>query len=115
LDELTTTTTTDVAALLNGDIEHHEIRPRDAGLETSTLAQIKGGSADENAAAITRLLAGERGAFRDIVLLNATAALIIADKAKNLREGVAFAAEAIDTGRAKATLEKLAACSQGAA
>lgn len=115
LDELTITTSTDIAALQNGDIEHHEIRPRDAGLETSTLAQLKGGSADENAAAITHLLSGERGPFRDIVLLNAAAALIIADKVKNLREGVTVAADAIDAGRAKTTLEKLATCSREAA
>ncbi len=112
LDELTTTATTDVAALQDGTIEHHEIRPRDAGLETATLAQIRGGSAGENAAAITRLLAGEKSAFRDIVLLNASAALIIAGKAKNLLEGVALAAQSIDAGRAKATLEKLAKLSQ---
>lgn len=115
LDELTTTTHTVIAALHNGDIEHHEIRARDAGLEMSTLTQLKGGSASENAAAITRLLAREHGAFRDIVLLNAAAALIIADKATNLREGAAMAADAIDAGRAKATLEKLAACSRSAA
>jgi len=115
LDELTTTASTDIAALQNGDIEHHEIRPRDAGLEMSTLAQLKGGSASENAAAITRLLGGEHGPFRDIVLLNAAAALIIADKAKNLREGAAMAGDAIDAGHAKATLEKLAACSRTAA
>lgn len=115
LDELTTTTSTDIAALQNGNIEHHEIRPRDVGLETATLTQLKGGSARENAAAITALLGGERGPFRDIVVLNAAAALIIADKAKNLREGAALAGDAIDEGRAKATLEKLAACSQAAA
>ena len=103
-----------VAALANARIEHHEIRPRDAGLETATLAQLKGGSASENAAAINKLLGGERGAFRDIVLLNASAALIIADKAKNLRDGAALAAEAVDSGKAKATLANLAACSRAA-
>ena len=115
LDELTTTTHTDIAALTNGGIEHHEIRPRDAGLETATLAQLKGGSARENAAAITKLLDGERGPYRDIVLLNASAALIIADKAKNLRDGVALAAETSYSGKAKAVLGKLAALSRAAA
>jgi anthranilate phosphoribosyltransferase len=114
LDEMTTTTTTDIAALQNDVIEHHEIRPRDAGLETGSLAQIKGGDAKENAAAISRLLAGEKGPFRDIVLLNAAAALIIADKAKNLRDGVALAAGALDDGKAKDTLANLAACSRAA-
>jgi anthranilate phosphoribosyltransferase len=115
LDELTTTTITAIAAIADGGVEHHEIRPGDAGLTAGTLAQIKGGDATENAGAIMRLLAGEQGAFRDIVLLNAAAALIIAGKAKNLREGARLAAEAIDTGRAKAALTKLAACSQEAA
>jgi anthranilate phosphoribosyltransferase len=114
LDELTTTTHTDVAALENGAVEHHEIRPKDAGLATATLAQLKGGSAQENADAITRLLGGEQGAFRDIVLLNASAALIVAGKAKNLRDGAALAGETIDSGKAKATLADLAACSRAA-
>jgi anthranilate phosphoribosyltransferase len=114
LDELTTTTHTDVAALTAAGIEHHEIRPQDVGMEIATLAQLKGGSASENAAAITKLLDGERGAFRDIVLLNASAALIVADKAKNLRDGALVAAEAIDSGKAKATLARLADCSRAA-
>lgn len=114
LDELTTTTHTDVAALENGAVEHHEVRPQDAGLATATLAQLKGGTAQENADAITRLLGGEQGAFRDIVLLNASAALIIAGKAKNLRDGAALAGETIDSGNAKATLANLAACSRDA-
>ncbi|HVP85790.1 MAG TPA: anthranilate phosphoribosyltransferase [Rhizomicrobium sp.] len=114
LDELTTTTHTDVAALENGAVEHHEVRPQDAGLAAATLAQLEGGTAQENAGAITRLLSGEHGAFRDIVLLNASAALIIAGKAKNLREGAALAGETIDSGKAKATLANLAACSRAA-
>ncbi len=112
LDELTTTASTHVAALQDGKITRHEIRPRDAGVEMATLAQLKGGNARENANAIHRLLGGEHSAFRDIVLLNAAAALIIADKARNLREGAVVAGQAIDSGKAKATLEKLVACSQ---
>lgn len=112
LDELTTTTFTDVAALEDGTIERHQVRPRDAGLETATLDQLKGGTPGENARAIQALLAGEKGPFRDIVLLNASAALIIAGRTRNLREGVAMAAESIDSGKAKVALEKLIACSQ---
>jgi len=114
LDEMTTTTHTDVAALENGAVEHHEVRPQDVGLAVATLAQIKGGSAEENAEAITRLLGGERGAYRDIVLLNASAALIIAGKAKNLRDGAGMAGKTIDSGKAKATLADLVACSRTA-
>ncbi len=112
LDELTTTTHTDVAALEDGAIERHEVRPQDAGLETAKLAQLKGGSARENADAIVRVLGGERGAFHDIVLLNASAALIIAGKARNLREGAGIATETIHSGRAKEALANLVACSR---
>jgi len=114
MDEITITTSTSIAALHNGEIERHEIRPRDAGLETATLADIQGGAAEENAAALTRLLNGEKGAYRDIVLLNASAALIVAGKAKNLREGVTQAGDALDTGAAKTVLSNLISCSRAA-
>lgn len=111
---MTITTSTSIAALHKGEIEHHEIRPRDAGLETATLADIQGGAAEENAAALTALLNGSKGPYRDIVLLNASAALIIADKAKNLREGVAMAGDALDSGAAKTVLSNLISCSRAA-
>ncbi|HTO39920.1 MAG TPA: anthranilate phosphoribosyltransferase [Rhizomicrobium sp.] len=114
MDEMTITTSTSIAALHNGEIEHHQIRPRDAGLETATLADIKGGAAEENAAALTRLLNGEKGPYRDIVLLNASAALIVADKAINLRDGVKLAADALDSSGAKTTLSNLVSCSRAA-
>ena len=114
LDEMTTTGTTHVAVLENGNVTVHEIAPEDAGLPRTTLAALKGGEPVENAAALRALLDGAKGAYRDIVLLNAAAALIVAGNATELTAGVARAADAIDSGRARAALAKLIAVSQGA-
>lgn len=108
-DEITTTGPTQVAELKDGTVRRFEITPEQAGLPRSTLADLKGGSPAENAAAIMALFGGKPGAFRDIVLLNAAAALIIAGKVGDLRQGVAAAAQAIDSGQAMATLSKLIA------
>ena len=106
LDEMSTTGATRIAMLENGRVTVEVIGPEDAGIETSTLAALKGGTAEENARAIRELFAGVRTPFRDIVLLNAAAALIVADEASTLREGVARASEAIDKGGAAAALEQ---------
>lgn len=113
LDELSISGPTHVAVLENGRIETMMVTPEDAGLPLHPLQAVKGGEAPENAAALTRLLGGETGAYRDIVLLNAAAALIVADKAHDLREGADIAAKAIDSGAAKAVLAKLVAVSNG--
>ncbi len=115
LDEMTTTGTTHVAILEHGKITTRDVTPEDAGLPRATLTAIKGGEPAENAAALRALLDGARNAYRDIVLLNAAAALIVADKVADLKAGVAFAANAIDSGCAKAALAKLVVVSQGAA
>jgi anthranilate phosphoribosyltransferase len=107
LDEITTTGTTFVAELRDGKVRSFEIAPEQAGLKRADLAQIKGGDAATNAAAIRAMLAGEPGAYRDIVLLNSAAALIVAGKAKTLKDGVKLAAAAIDGGKARAVLDKL--------
>ena len=107
LDELTTTTTSTVAALSKGRIRTFEVAPEDAGLARTKPAALKGGDARANAKAIEQLLEGKHGPFRDIVLLNAAAALVIAEKARNLKQGVALAADAIDTGGARTRLRKL--------
>ena len=107
LDELSISDVTHVAALDHGRIEVTKVAPEDAGLPRWPLLAVKGGEAKENAAALLRLLDGERGAYRDIVLLNAAAALIVADKAKDLRTGAGMATKAIDDGAAKRVLEKL--------
>jgi anthranilate phosphoribosyltransferase len=105
LDEMTTTAVTRVAVLDRGQVSLREIAPEDAGLKRSSLAALKGGTAEENARAIHDLFAGAKNAFRDIVLLNAGAALVVADKANTIAEGVALAGEAIDSGRAGNTLQ----------
>jgi anthranilate phosphoribosyltransferase len=109
LDELTTTGLTKVAELKSDAIKVFEVKPEDAGLKRATLAQLKGGDAQVNAAAIRQVLGGEPGPFRDIVLLNAAAALIVGGKAASLTEGVERAGRAIDTGAAAQALDKLVA------
>ena len=109
LDELTTTGTSLVAALEDGRVTTFEVKPEDAGLKRATLADIKGGEPAENAEQLTALLGGATGPLRVIVLLNAAAALIIAGKAKDLRAGVARAAEAIKDGSARQALDRLVA------
>jgi anthranilate phosphoribosyltransferase len=106
LDELSTTGPTRVAMLENGQVTVRDVVPEDAGLPRATLAALKGGTAEDNARAIRDLLGGAKSAFRDIVLLNSAAALVVAGGASNLRDGVARAADAIDTGRAATALEQ---------
>ena len=107
LDELTTTGPTYVAEYKDGDFREFEVVPEDAGLPRAQLADLIGGDAAANAKAIRRLLEGEPSAFRDIVILNAAAALIVGGKAATLQEAAAQAAEAIDSGAAKGRLELL--------
>lgn len=112
LDEITISTETKVSALENGEVHNFEVMPEKAGLLRAPLSEIKGGAPADNAAAILSTLGGARSAFREIVLLNAAAALMIADKCTTLREGADMAAEAIANGRAAQALEKLAAVSR---
>lgn len=105
-DELAISAASHVAELRDGKVHEFEIHPEEAGLPVHPFDSILGGTPQENAAALRALLAGERGAYRDAVLLNAAAALLVAGKATNLREGVEMAAESIDSGRAA---EKVAA------
>ena len=112
LDELTTTDITYVATLTDDVVTRSEIAPEDAGLARAGIADLKGGTPKENAAALLELLEGiGRPAYRDIVLLNAGAALIVAEKAKTISQGVALARQAIDSGRARTTLNQLVAAS----
>jgi len=107
LDELTTTTVSHVAALDAGKVSMFRISPRNAGVAEAKPEDLIGGDAVDNAAHIRAVLHGNRGPFRDIVLLNAGAALLVAGKAKTLRDGVALAAESIDKGKAHKVLESL--------
>lgn len=107
LDELTTTGITYVAELKNGHIREFEITPEQAGLKRATIEDIKGGDAEENARRLEALLDGTKDAYRDIVLLNAAAALIVAGKVSTLIDGVEMARKNIDNGNAKEVLDKL--------
>jgi len=107
LDELTTTGATDVAELRNGKVEVFEVTPADAGIAPAKLSDLKGGDSDHNAMAIRELLSGRKGPFRDIVLLNSAAALVVAGKASNLVDGVALASHSVESGAARRALEKL--------
>ncbi len=107
MDELTTTGPSQVAELKDGQVTTFDVAPEDAGLARASLDDLKGGDPDTNAAAIRELLDGKAGPYRDIVLLNAAGALIVADKAGDLKSGVALAAEAVDGGRGRAVLDRL--------
>jgi anthranilate phosphoribosyltransferase len=107
LDELTVAGENHVSALANGVVHDFTISPEDAGLPRAPIAAIKGGDAAHNAAALVAMLEGAPSAYRDTVLLNAAAALIVAGKAINLRDGVAQAAGAIASGAALYALETL--------
>ena len=109
LDELTTTGPSYVAALKDGKITEFEVTPEDAGLARVDAAALKGGDPAANAEAIRGLLAGDAGPYRDIVLLNAAASLIVAGKVDTLKDGAAMAAQSIDSGAARASLDRLVA------
>jgi anthranilate phosphoribosyltransferase len=107
MDELTTTTTSWAASLDNGKVSEIEIAPEDISVKRASLADLKGGDPEHNAEAIHKVLAGEKNAFRDIVVLNSAAAIMVAGKARDLKEGAALAVAAIDSGKAKDALETL--------
>ena len=112
LDELTTTTSSHVAGLDGARISEFKVEPEDIGVRRATLADLQGGDAKDNAAAIVGLLAGAHGPFRDIVLLNSGAALVVAGKAENLRAGAGLAANSIDSGAARQALARVVAASK---
>ncbi len=107
LDEIALSGPTQVVELAHGQFREFTITPEDAGLTRAPPEAIKGGEPAENAAALQALLAGAPGAYRDIVLLNAAAALVVADQATDLKAGVAKAARAVDTGAATLVLSRL--------
>ena len=113
LDELTTTGPSYVAELKDGAVTTFEVTPEDAGIERSIPDDLKGGDPDHNARALSAVLSGEPGPYRDVVLYNTAAALLIADKASDLKDGVAQASAAIDDGQAQKTLDLLVAITNG--
>jgi len=111
LDELTTTGISHVAELKDGKVTCFDISPEDVGLTRVDPAALKGGDPQENMAALRRVLDGEEGAYRDIVVLNAAAALVVAGKAATLFDGVKLAEDALTTGTARQALDALVAVS----
>jgi anthranilate phosphoribosyltransferase/anthranilate synthase/phosphoribosyltransferase len=107
LDELTLDGENRVVALKDGEISEFTLNAGDAGLQAAPHSAIRGGDAAENAAALRAMLGGEKGAYRDTILLNTAAALIVAGKTISLTQGVAMAAQAIDSGKASEVLDAL--------
>lgn len=114
LDEMTLTGSTRVSELKNGSVSTYDVSPADVGLTQVNTSDLAGGEADENAAMTMAILNGDAGPKRDIVLLNAAAAIVAGGKASDLAEGVQVAAEVIDSGKALEKLEGLKTVSQGA-
>jgi anthranilate phosphoribosyltransferase len=108
LDEMTTTGVTQVAALENGKVRTFEVTPEEVGLARVEPQALKGADAAHNAAALRAVLAGEKNAYRDIAILNAGGALVVAGRARSLAEGIEIAAHAVDNGSALSVLELLA-------
>ena len=113
MDEITTTGPTFVSELKNGKVRSFEISPADAGLPLAKAEELKGGMPAENARALRDVLSGSKNAYRDIVLFNSAASLLVAGKVGSLSDGVEMAASSIDNGSAADTLEKLVAASNG--
>ena len=114
LDEITTTTTTQVSELIDGEVNTYTLDPTQLGIPTAQPSDLKGGTPEENAEMTLNVLRGEKGPKRDIVLLNAAAAIVAGGKAEDIAAGLAAAAESIDSGRALEKLEGLKAKSNEA-
>jgi anthranilate phosphoribosyltransferase len=111
LDEITTSGPTYVAALDKGAVHTFEIVPEELGLTRVKPENLRGGDADTNADALTQVLQGKPGPFRDVALLNAAAALVVADVATDLKQGLALAKKSVDSGEAEGALDRLIAVS----
>jgi len=114
LDELSTTGYTKVSECRGGAVQTFYVHPADYGLPKSSVDALKGGDAAQNAQRIREVLDGVAGPARNVVLLNAGAALLVAGRADSVKDGIAAAAQAIDDGRAKAVLARLVSLSHGA-
>ena len=113
LDEVTSAGPTHVAALENGTVRSFEIAPEDVGVARAMPDMLRGGDADQNARALLDVLKGKVGAFRDVALLNAAAGLVVAGRARDLKQGFALATKSIDSGEAEGRLDRLIAVSNG--
>jgi anthranilate phosphoribosyltransferase len=113
-DELTLDGTCPVYQLNGEGVKEYEVEARRFGLTTALASAIKGGTPEDNARTLRELLSGEQGPIRDVVLFNSAAALMAADLATDFKEGIAQAAESIDSGRASERMESFVAVSQSA-
>jgi anthranilate phosphoribosyltransferase len=113
LDEITTSGPTAVAALESGKVRTFEISPADAGVEPAKPETLRGGDAEHNAAALKAVLEDIAGPYRDVAIMNAAAALVVAGMAKTLKEGAEFARTSLSSGAARARLDRLIAVSNG--
>jgi anthranilate phosphoribosyltransferase len=111
MDEITTTGVTHVAALENGKIRTFDLTPKDFGVSSATIDDLKGGDGIFNANALRGVLSGHKNAYRDVSLCNAAAALVVAGKAETLSEGMKIASASLDEGKAAAALDRLVAVS----
>jgi anthranilate phosphoribosyltransferase len=109
LDEITITDKTKVSEFKDGSVKDYFIHPADFGMSLGKAEDLKGGDAKDNAAITTAILRGDKGARRDIVLLNAAAGLVASGRAGDFKEGIKLAAESIDSGSALKKLEQLKA------
>ena len=107
LDEITISGPTHIAALESGNVRTFEISPEDVGFKRAKPEALRGGDAETNAAALLGVLKGKPGAYRDVTLLNAAAALVVSGRAKDLKAGAAMATKAIDSGEAEGRLDRL--------
>jgi anthranilate phosphoribosyltransferase len=107
LDEITITGESRITELQNGEVKTYNIQPEDFGFARATLEEIKGGDANRNAEIILSVLGGERNARRNIVLLNAAAAIVVGNKVNDFQEGIRLAADSIDSGAALSKLQQL--------
>ncbi|HZP00327.1 MAG TPA: anthranilate phosphoribosyltransferase [Terriglobia bacterium] len=115
IDEITTTSSTRLSECCNSSVQTREVVPEDFGLSRTTCPSLQGGNAETNARMLRRILEGDTGPQRDVVLANASAALVVAGNSPNFQEGVERAREAIDSGRALRKLEALIAFTQASA
>jgi anthranilate phosphoribosyltransferase len=113
LDEITTAGSTHVAALERGEVRSFEITPEEVGLPRVKPEALRGGDAKENAQALVDVLKGGKSAFRDVAVLNAGAGLMVAGRAKDLKQAVALAQTSIDSGQAEIRLQRLISVSNG--
>lgn len=113
LDEITITGPTHIAEVRNGDIRAYDISPEEFGLRSAPIAEIQGGDTKANAEIIRKIVSGEKSPRRDVVLLNAAAALVVAGRADSIASAMPIAAESLDSGAAREKLEKLAQFTSG--